>query len=530
MRRDDCFAALVLWIATFVIFSSGADRLGFYYDDGPALASLPQSGLRDLASHVRNYVPGRNLHVVWQYLFLRLSPDWTVLHVIQSALDGLVVVVFYGLLRRLELPAPASALAAALFAFWPQHGETHFWLYAVPQNVLSTLAVLLFALTRHPLFCLAALFTYDQTVFVLLALVVLRRHPSGLLYLIPAAFFAWLKIAQAPGRGPELRSGALRILLANIPGTVTAVLRPPSFDAVTPFDWLLAALATLTVAVVALRCPTVSAPLRLRLVAVAGGLYVAAYLPIWLWHMSQRHHYLPSAALFAGVAAGLARLPRRALAAVLPLVFAFAAASRGESRYWEESFQRKKQLFTALAPRLRGSDVLVLEGFPLNHGPAYFITPPDAVYGPRLLVPGATIAAGDISSFPAPRGVFLYTSMHHHGREAFRYYPTDRVVYANPPRAVPYEALRYDDPGASVRFHFAAPLRPGRYLAAVISYLQPDGSYHPWEGPILLAASGPYALRLRSFPNTSRAIIEFYEAGPDDPPGRLGRQDLVLQP
>jgi hypothetical protein len=530
MTRDDRLAVLVLWTATFAIFASGAGRLGFYYDDGPALASLPQSSLRELVSNVRDYVPGRNLHVVWQYLFLKLSPDWAVLHVLQSALDALVAVVFYMLLRRLELPAPASVLAAALFAFWPQHGETHFWLYAVPQNLVSTLAVLLFALSSHPVFFLAALFTYDQTVFVLLTLAALRRRRWWFLYLIPAALFAWLKIVHAPGRGPELRSDALHMLLANIPGTVAATLRPPSFNAVTSFDWLLAALVTLAVALVALRFPHSPAPPRFPLVPAAFVLYVAAYLPIWLWHMSQRHHYLPSAALFAALAGGMTRLPRRALAAALPLVFLFAAASRGESRYWEESFQRKKQLFASLAPRLSESDVLVLEGFPLNHGPAYFITPPDAVYGSRLLVPGSTILAGDISSFPAPQGVFLYTSMHHHGREAFRYYPTDRVVYANPPRPVPYEALRYDDPGASVRFHFAAALRPGRYLAAVISYLQPDGSYHPWEGPILLDASGPYALRLHSFPDTSRAIIEFYEAGPDDPPGRLGRQDLVLQP
>ena len=167
MNRDDRIAALVLWAATFLIFAAGAGRLGFYYDDGPAMATLPQSDLRGLASHLLNYVPGRNLHVLWQYLFLKLTTNLTILHLVQSALDGLVVVVFFFLLRHLKIPAPAALLAAALFSFWPTHGETHFWLYAVPQNLLSTLFVLLFALTVNPVFFLAALFTYDQTVFVL---------------------------------------------------------------------------------------------------------------------------------------------------------------------------------------------------------------------------------------------------------------------------------------------------------------------------------------------------------------------------
>ncbi len=533
MTRDDRIAALVLWAATFLIFAAGAGRLGFYYDDGPAMTTLPQSDLRGLFSHILNYVPGRNLHVLWQYLFLKLTTNLTVLHLVQSALDGAVVVVFFFLLRRLAIPAPAALLAAAFFSFWPTHGETHFWLYAVPQNLLSTLFVLLFALTLNPVFFLTALFTYDQTVVVLLLLVILRRRPLHLLYLIPTAFFVWLKIVHAPGRGPSLRSDALQMLLTNIPGTVSATIGRRFFEhlallyaKVTPTDWLLAALAAVAITVVALRLRPESSPRPVALVALVA--CMAAYLPIWLWHMSQRHHYLPSAALFAFLSAGL---PTRRYIAVLGIpVFFFAAASRGESRYWEESFTRKKQLFTGLRPQLQDKQILVLEGFPLYHGPAYFITPPDPAYAPRLLFPDSTITLGDISGSPAPSGIFLYTSLHHHGPEAFRYFPTDRFVVA-PPRPVPYEilppepgaSLRRDGPDAILTFPVTASVR---HLSAVISFLQPNGLFHPWQGPVLLGAPGQYSLRLGSFPATDRARIEFYEASPNDPPRRLGRLEV----
>ena len=552
MTRHDRLAAAVLWSATFLIFAAGAPRLGFYYDDGPAMATLPRADVKGLSAAIWNYVPGRNLHVLWQYLFLKISSSLTVLHLVQSALDGLVAAVFYLLLRRLHLPAPAALGAAALFAFWPTHGETHFWLYAVPQNIVSTLWVLVFALTGDPISFLAALFTYDQTVVVLLAIVALRalerRRLVDALYLIPLAFFAWMKLVLAPGRGPALRSDALAMLAANLPATVSLTIGRQWFGHVsamlrkaTPGDWLLAAVAAAGLAYVVLRLPCGPAPRRR--VALALLAFVAAYLPIWLWHMSQRHHYLPSAALFLAVAAGLARLPVRVTAAALVAPVALlAAVARGESRYWEESFQQKKQLLTGLIPQLRGQEILVLEGFPLYHGPAYFITPPDPAFGPRLLFSSSTIVQGDISAVPAPKGVFLRTSLHFYGAEVFRYFPTDRFVVvrngSETPQAVPYEflapeprpGLRREGADALLSFPSPVPTQSGRYPAAVVSYHQPGGTFHPWYGPLLLAGPGPQTLRLRSFPPTDRVIIDFYQAAAGQPPLRVGRLDLPAEP
>jgi hypothetical protein len=194
---------------------------------------------------------------------------------------------------------------------------------------------------------------------------------------------------------------------------------------------------------------------------------------------------------------------------------------------------------------LKDKKVLALEGFPLRHGPAYFITPPDPHHAPGLLFPDLSVRAGDISSSPAPRGIFLQTSRHHHGPEAFRYHPTDRYLYvrhATPFHQVvdappaPYEVLppdhppRREGPHRVVQVRFDGTIRPGRHLAAVVHYRQADGGFHPWGGPLLLDRPGTHSLLLRDFPETDRARIDFYEAGPDGSPLRLGRLELPFEP
>ena len=121
-------------------------RLGFYADDGGWLVRVSAIRPGQMWDVMRHYLPGRNLHPLWHYLVYQMVGDpfgqSPLLHLIQSALDGLVVAAFFLLLRLLGLPGFAAWTAAGLFAFWPFHGETHFWLEAMPMNLLSTLWLL----------------------------------------------------------------------------------------------------------------------------------------------------------------------------------------------------------------------------------------------------------------------------------------------------------------------------------------------------------------------------------------------------
>ncbi|MBI3696775.1 MAG: hypothetical protein HY238_18305 [Acidobacteria bacterium] len=611
LSRADWLCCAVLWLAVMLIFAAGAGRLGFYYDDAGNLVDLPAAGLHALWGFMRTSIRGRNLHALWLYLFFHAAPDpaghLPLLHVVQSALDGLVAAGFFIVLRLLRLPAPPALIAAALFAVWPIHGESHFGLTAASALLMSTLLVLVFAatsavLTEHVLAqqgsgrwwlwlldaaaFIGALFTYDQVFFVLLALAVLRvgaavlrrrwsflaahlpHLAAGILYVAlrgqidAASYVAW-------------RPDTWRLFRVNLPATVSNTIGPawfrhvaPLYSKVTPTDWLLALLVAASLTFLAARLPVSPRPRVSASLLPAILFYLAAYLPIWLWHMSPRHHFLPSAGLFAAVAVFLAWLMgrfRRAAVPVLLVVGAataiLAAADRGESRFWEESFTARRQLFAEIQADLADADVLVLDDFPATLGPAPFVTPHDAVFAPRLLGystrPGFAASIGGV---PAPGGIFLFTKSIY-GPQNFRYFPTDRIlclrydalehgrlVYRkNPPPEALYTvvssqarplAARREGNGLVVALPFPAGVRPGAFPAALFSYRHGTG-FHRWSRldrnfalepfPVLL--SGPaQTVRLHSFPATDRIQVEFFEASRDNAPVYLGRTETAVEP
>src|SRR5262249_19122604 len=153
------------------------------------------------------------------------------LHVFQSALDGLIVALFFLLLRVLLTPGHLAAAVTGLFAFWPVHGETHYWLTSASQNLISTWFVLLFAMSslagarmrwRWWLWLLDAvaffggLFTYDQAAGVLVAIAIARitwerRWRFALAhtgYFAGLVLYVGLKLRIVPGSAPVLSAGS----------------------------------------------------------------------------------------------------------------------------------------------------------------------------------------------------------------------------------------------------------------------------------------------------------------------------------
>ncbi len=637
LSRLDWVAAGLLWVATFAIFAPGAPNLGFYYDDNGWIHHLQSAGWPSLRQATKTFVPGRPLFVVGQYLLFRLVGDpvanLTTLHLIQSALDALVVAAFFVLLRLLIVPPVVALPAAGLFAFWPIHGQTHFWITATSQHLISTLLAITFLITSLLLArdrgrpwlwiidagaFLGSLLLYDQGFFALLGLVILRagiplwrRSEQGralalaqLPYLSAGALILWWKQHGVPAQSLEARPALASLLTANILSTGSATFGrgwltavAPLFEKVTPADWALALLVAGAVTGMALRLsarqPEASASRSGFLVAAAFLFYLAAYLPVWLWHLAQRHHYLPSLGLFAGGAACLAWIMERtsSRAARLGLVLALggataalAAACRGESRYWEEAFQLKKQLFAELAPDLAGKDALALEDFPDAYGPAFFLTPHDAEHAARLLhrsVPWSPRLRGDIGWTPVPGGLFLYTYTHYYNRASFRYSPASSALVArfssiedgrlrfekNPPRTSHYRivastaapahgafrvdhlAARRDGDDIIVSLKLQADMPPRAYLTATLSYWE-GGGFHPWGRfdrrgglivlPLLFSDPGPdppaggrafdQTLRVHLFPGAPRLRLEFFQADRERVPSRLGQAEAPIEP
>ncbi len=621
---------MLLGMSTAVIFGAGAARLGFYNDDIGFLHSLPRIGsLADLWGALRGFVPGRNLHPLWHYLFFRLSggslPWW---HLWQSAFDGLAVAGAFLVFRRLQLaPAPA-VLAAGLFAFWPFHGETHFWMLCLPMSLVSTLLLLGFALTTlelledrprlwlHALDAVlfsAALFTYDQVlpvlVLILILRVVLRRTAAFAafhgLHVAALSFWVWLRSTQG---GAKPMPPALSEIPSRVAATVSRTLSDTFghgalteayrlWTKATAWDWALSIAAGLLVAALAarqLRCedPQLAVPIRYgRLAALAVLALLAAYLPVWLWWPSPRHHYLPSLGLFGACGAGLGWLLSRTRGRTAQFALVFlagvpiclaAAADRGESHFWEESFQARREMFAELRNDLDGQDALILADFPYFHGPAMFLAPLDALWGPELFFQPPLArppATGSIGWAPASEGVYLFTH-NLDGPASFWYLPTHRflvvqfrswengkLVYEkNPARPLSYRVLssevspaaagfavtrfsaRRDTGELLVSLRLTAAVDPGTYLTVLFGFRHGPGFRH-WERvdtegnsdaiPVLLSDPGPaprtgrfafdQTLRLKSFPPTDRLKADFYLASPAGFPAPLGRAEAAVE-
>jgi hypothetical protein len=316
---------------------------------------------------------------------------------------------------------------------------------------------------------------------------------------------------------------------------------------------------------------------------------VVAYFPAWLWYVSPRHHYLPTIGLFAAVAAMLSLLLRRldgpfargvVCAAAGLLIAAGAAACRGDSRFWEESFQAKRALFVEVEPDLAGKEFLVMENFP-RHGTAHLLAGSDVTYGPQLVARDPkqflTDFRGVLGSARAPQGLFLATHVLD-GRETFVHsdgsnavvlrflgWQDGRFRYAkNPELPLPYEVLGTNcesRPGAFsvtsaaarrqgddllLSLEYTASLRADNRLAAIVRFFHWD-HMEAWgetdtrrsliQWPLMLASGAgsgglqcSETLRLNRFPKANEIHLDFYETSRHNPPVFLGRKEVAVAP
>jgi hypothetical protein len=496
----DIPVAMAAFLATSILFGAGAGKLGFYSDDAGFLVTLGGDGLTETLRSARDYVPGRNLHIVWQQLIFLLggnSPrDLGSLHVIQSCIDGIVVALFYLLLRKLRLPALWAVVGAATFAFYPNHGETHFWLSSAPMNLLSTLWFLCFAyvavvaggkttstgerervwlLGLGFLFFGLALFTYDQTFFVLLfvlaarAVQLAKRRVSldTPLAIVGVGYFGlillYLVLKRHPQSGPTLThldaSHIWNNLVFSVASTVgwffrywlDFLLQTASGRDRAVGDYVAIVVAAICGALIARALfrwlsgtpssASLAAGLRRSLALVAAGVacFFLAYLPTYVWFIAARHDFLPTAGLALAVAAAgsgvtaiLEQHSHRAVsiafasAATIVLALSvakFVAADLSEKRYWQQSYQLRRDLYAKLVNRdlLAGKRAIVFEGFPQQLGPAPYFGQENQLALDYLYPHEVALDASSLSALRATRGYYLYTDITRYGPMAVRF-------------------------------------------------------------------------------------------------------------
>jgi hypothetical protein len=504
MKRNwqDILAGALIVAANLFIFGSHSGQLGFYADDAGFLAAIyPSMSLQKLISGIGSYVTGRNLHILWQYFISVMAGGSSIenlpaMHYVQVLADATAGLLLFLALRLWRVGRPAAFVAAITFSFYPVHDETHYWLSSLPMNIMSTAFVLalvclsaallraLSAAGRNPaklllllvgyfLVFLCSMFTYDQTVPVVMVIVTLvaativYRYPSLRIlaagsWLFCFAVFVALAIwkVRVPAGGPAFSNLTMGHLLQNLRISINIWLSLFSSRAI--FLTFRGASATEQVMAVAVAGVTVVAtwfflrqgsrrdtdrledkfvrdgqPLSFNLVVlfVGASFYLLAYLPAYLWYLSPRHSYLPSvgvAIMLAALLGALTPLLNRAVlfrAVVLlvtgGLLAGYVSRDLVDKDLWIAAFEMRKTMYQAVADQYASENptTFLLSGFPSTisreGSPLAFLSGEN--HDALSIMTSGKIVADGISLHPVPSqsGYFIKTEDGRWGAESF---------------------------------------------------------------------------------------------------------------
>ncbi len=417
-------------------------------DDYGFVASLAHVDLHGLWQQFIRYVPGRNLHVLFFYLILRLTGgSITGVHALSVVCGAATAAMLYLFIRKMTGLRSVAWATAVLFIVVPNHGESHFWLTALPQNQLSTLLVLCafyfasFEETSGVWYAMGlyatALFTYDQVFFLwpLLLYAAWRSDSAprlkryiGLAGALLAMNVTHLSLRYlspyASGGRPLIRfSDVLLRCRDAVVETVKGIVPVP-----TPpyFGWRLSLLVAVAAAIVGFWALRVTRRIVDEEKTLAGnkqnrhletlifGLLwaILAYAPNLFWFISPRHNLLPSAGWVLGIVSGAMMLTERGLPApallssAAVLVFSLAAmANVNEGSQWVAS----ARMHAAFARELHHIDPPVhsifLIGAPryLHRAPAFNLAHDVVIAAGREL--RHQIEAGDYEFSPTRHGL-----------------------------------------------------------------------------------------------------------------------------
>jgi hypothetical protein len=365
--REMIFVFLLGLIA-LLVFGLKSEKLGMYFDDSGFMIyhdRLPFFKVFEFAAY---YLPGRNLHIVWQYAFYNIFggdiDGLPGLHWFQAAASTVVALMLYGLLRILGCAAAPAFVGAAVFAFYPNHTEVQFWPSAMPMNVMSTALVMIFLISlaslvrsgqllvssrRRAIAVLGsvsaalAMFTYDQPVLLIMfcafvggIFLFLQRRENwklvAIIWTVCGVTFLGNIFAKLrdPANGPNFGHVNLTHILSNVWASIHSsfgnkfwsVLFTPDLVAAVTLPAVL--LALLGAAIIAAGIIYLKAGAEARhdwhlhwhpMVIILAGvcIFFLSYSTNYLWYIATRHNYLPSLGIAIGVAGIVALVlrPRR---------------------------------------------------------------------------------------------------------------------------------------------------------------------------------------------------------------------------
>lgn len=356
-NRISKFLPTIFFISLFVWFFAMTRNAKISADDAGFIKDFANGDFGDWYKSLIGYVPGRNLHILWQDALLLVTGTniigfWKY-HLIQSLAYTLVFVAVYLIILRHGGKKSIALITGIGMALFPLYTSVLLWASALPMHLFSTLFLLVGlgslskqhtshnheGIWRHVLgvfFLSLAMFTYDQSAAVVLfiALLVLYAQVSSkfraglpinsskklLVMLLAVSVFYLLVFFSGRGTGNNLTvgSGTLGRLSGNILLPIKAYLKIRggfvggySIFQLNPYVALLINLGLFLVIVAIclilfkrLRSGDYSSNSKNLFSSIFFlSLAVAAYMPSAIWYVAPRHLFLPVVlgSIFVGI-------------------------------------------------------------------------------------------------------------------------------------------------------------------------------------------------------------------------------------
>ena len=279
-------------------------QIKIYADDAGFISSYRLSDGKNSLNRILRYVPGRNLHILWQdfgYYITAIDFENFWRHrMLQTFLFTLIGYLVYKIVCLITSDKIYSLLAGLIVIFFPVYQDVNWWANALPQHIISSLFVLLIILVQIKIInirlrflainilAILAIFTYDQSAAVAFLLLAMESYSywskSKKAGKMNATFIAQSTIVlvlmityiqlviNRNGNGPELSSGSIpRFLMFIVVGILLLTLYR-----VTKYRMK---------------------ELSFNLFGSSNSKYLilafASYVPIAVWWVSLRHLYLP---------------------------------------------------------------------------------------------------------------------------------------------------------------------------------------------------------------------------------------------
>jgi hypothetical protein len=298
-------------------------QIKIYADDAGFISSYELSDDKKSLNRILQYVPGRNLHILWQDLgFYITAIDFESFwrhRMLQTFMFTLIGYLVYKIVCLITHDKFYSLLVGLLVIFFPIYQDVNWWANALPQHIISSLFVLLLIIVQIKIInlrsrflavnvlAILAIFTYDQSAAAAFLLLIMESYSywsktknSGKINLIFISqstlmfllFVIYLQLVLSRnGNGPELSTSSIPRLLRN--------LLLPLFYILENEKYLKYALIAIIIILLLFYRATKNGIVKIfsNVFTLSNSKYLilalASYVPIAVWWVSPRHLYLP---------------------------------------------------------------------------------------------------------------------------------------------------------------------------------------------------------------------------------------------